>query len=1610
MSEVGVLNLTIKDNSEQAGQGLNSLAGALRAVKEAKRSFDLTSVGQQLTQLAKTINEARGTSTTIKNLGTMFNAINKFANLKNFNIDSEKLRDTANHMIELANAKERIDEASKSGAGVSDWRMGMSGIADSAKETVQTVAEQTDKLEKTLTHFQQMTGKVTNIQLFGGKKQVPGQIAMDLDGTAQRIQEIVSQINIADAVISKTTSEAENAGSRIASAVSSSTVTDPATQIADSFRNAATNVRYYSSALETAIPKVQELSSAEMIEAGNARYAAMSERERVLAMAEATGKIPPIDTSRTQEMTANFVQTASEVQNLNISLTETGDIVTSTLIPRFTQMYQIWSMMAYAFGMFANSAKQLMSGESFLALGDGRTPGQLLLGDGSDPQTFLSTWVQTGEQWKQNWVDWASEAAQEMRASWSPDWIIGEGTVTAATEELEDVTKVTDDIRQTASATSALSEEVENLGEAASGQAQAFNEAIEFARQWNAYQPGQNRAMEEARADVAWIDNLVNSSSKIDLLNMKIEDMTAKLYEGATSGNMTGEQIANLAMQIRKTKEEVEELTASTTGITGAFNTFKDALKKMFPTLTSLLKRFKSMVIMRSLRYLVRQLSAGFSEGVQNMYWYSKAVGTSFAPSMDAAATSLQQMKNSIGAAVAPLIQTLVPALQTVINWVITVINYFNQFFALLNGHSSWTRAIPSSADAFQKTGKAAKGASDSIKDLLADWDELNIIQNASGGKNGSGATGDYAKDYLSMFEEVSKFDGIIKDAVDFINERLGGLPGLVKKIGAIILGWKLSKAFLNGLQLMNNLLAGVGVLLVIQGIELASSAGYDIGHNGLNSNNILKAVYGVLETAFGAGTVGFALGGITGGVVGLTIGALASLAVLGYNMDQGYKDSLYGDLRMSADEIQGEVDKLFKFDVTARYEKAKEDHDSLEQAKNDVLRDITGAERDYITLKLLPSPANATDLANSVNTLVTDANELLKNMQSAISVGFGFDVSFDDPEKEQKFLSKQVLGLDTYVGDLGKEIGTILEDNIIDAVTEKDLLDDLMRKLTNVTRAIATGKASGSFAAGVEMDFTGTDWAKVDRQSLIEYANKYSSELEKVKETAKLQALDEKSTLGGIYAGMLQREMDNPGTYTTEELEQARIDFEEYGMQKAIDDFVKDATTAEYEIFKSNVITALSGAVGKAKFNASMASSDLASGNLLDWFKQNLGMNLGWGNIFGDEQNKLFANLLSNAGMTGWELLSDDIKKKYINTIVKSLGKSSDTYKQIKEQLGVPIDDILAIDNSKWAKWSNKERARYIKYLTEAYGADAVEDAMNKKGINYKQYINPDETPKYVPVVDEGWQFPLSYTAPTEDEMTELNNKVSDAAEEAEKSVGLFDAISDFLSGLSYHAPDTTVPMDIIPEETPTATLPVELVPENAYLDYTVSIDDQEKLAINPDIELSKDAQTAIEMVRNAINSGLGMDEVKAASSQVIETFGKDTFLEAMPYIQQLMDAYRKLQEGNYEDFGNLGSLKPWRVSGAAGMSDTSYNNGAVIQSSGVVKTEPVDNTQDVNNMEQGVRKGSSEMLSALQSILRVAEAIQRKEFKVVLTPNSSWARHNGASQSAMNYVTGDA
>lgn len=326
---------------------------------------------------------------------------------------------------------------------------------------------------------------------------------------------------------------------------------------------------------------------------------------------------------------------------------------------------------------------------------------------------------------------------------------------------------------------------------------------------------------------------------------MSTDDVRAKIAElmAAENGLSGAAQETTDAMNsingaADEQKKSLKELIIGANGLNGAF-------KRMFPTLSGLLGRFSQLVKYRMLRAVIKQIAEGFREGTENYYRYSQAIGGEFATKMDNAATALLQMKNSIGAAAAPLINSLIPYLQMAVDWFINIVNYANQFVALLRGQTTWSRAVPKTTSAFDDQTKAAKKAGAAAKDLLADWDELNIIQSENGG--GSGVAGiSAAEDYLNMFEEVGKYENWVKDLVDNIKGQFGDIWGLVKRIGIAVLGWKISRAFAGILGTIAGLVgAGAITDLVFNVTTLLNKQYISTGEDGWLVANVLETILG---------------------------------------------------------------------------------------------------------------------------------------------------------------------------------------------------------------------------------------------------------------------------------------------------------------------------------------------------------------------------------------------------------------------------------------------------------------------------------------------------------------------------------------------------------------------------------------------------------------------------------------------------------------------------------------------------------------------------------------------------------------------------------------------
>lgn len=177
---------------------------------------------------------------------------------------------------------------------------------------------------------------------------------------------------------------------------------------------------------------------------------------------------------------------------------------------------------------------------------------------------------------------------------------------------------------------------------------------------------------------------------------------------------------------------------------------------------------FKRIVGYRIIRSIIKEITQGFSEGIKNLYGWSTLVGGKFAASMNSITTSMTYFKNSIGAAVAPIINALAPAIDILVDKIVTLINVVNQLFAKLTGAASWTKAIKK-AQEYDDAVSGAGGAAKKALEYLAPFDELNVLPDY---KNGGGGGGNNT-DYSGMFEEVTEFGEAISDFADHLKEKI---------------------------------------------------------------------------------------------------------------------------------------------------------------------------------------------------------------------------------------------------------------------------------------------------------------------------------------------------------------------------------------------------------------------------------------------------------------------------------------------------------------------------------------------------------------------------------------------------------------------------------------------------------------------------------------------------------------------------------------------------------------------------------------------------------------------------------------------------------------------
>lgn len=177
------------------------------------------------------------------------------------------------------------------------------------------------------------------------------------------------------------------------------------------------------------------------------------------------------------------------------------------------------------------------------------------------------------------------------------------------------------------------------------------------------------------------------------------------------------------------------------------------------------------------------------------------------------------------------------------------------------------------SAGAMEESLTGAGKSAKKLNELLADWDELNIIASESSSGSGSGAGGgaggfdfelpeyDFLKGAESKVTEIFK---TIEPYVEWLREHIAGVLKVAEAVGVAFLAWKINKTLTGDIGTV--LKKGIGLAIAFYGATQAFTDFTDQWNNGVTVDNMMSLIGNLglvvvgLGLAFGVPAIGIGL------------------------------------------------------------------------------------------------------------------------------------------------------------------------------------------------------------------------------------------------------------------------------------------------------------------------------------------------------------------------------------------------------------------------------------------------------------------------------------------------------------------------------------------------------------------------------------------------------------------------------------------------------------------------------------------------------------------------------------------------------------------------------
>jgi hypothetical protein len=133
------------------------------------------------------------------------------------------------------------------------------------------------------------------------------------------------------------------------------------------------------------------------------------------------------------------------------------------------------------------------------------------------------------------------------------------------------------------------------------------------------------------------------------------------------------------------------------------------------------------------------------------------------------------------------------------------------------------------------------------------------------------------------------------------------------------------------------------------------------------------------------------------------------------------------------------------------------------------------------------------------------------------------------------------------------------------------------------------------------------------------------------------------------------------------------------------------------------------------------------ADTSILEWFQRNLADNMGWANGYDDTEGvKQFVNVLNAMGDSGFNMLPDEIKDRYIDQIISTRGETVDTFKALKDDLKVSFEDLFKFAyKDQWGELSNTQQLKLIQMMSSIYSGQEIFSGFHGAGLSLNNLLS---------------------------------------------------------------------------------------------------------------------------------------------------------------------------------------------------------------------------------------------------------------------------------------------